>query len=53
MTKPKTKKVLVTIPLPVLKDVDRAAEQQKRTRSAEMSLRLSRSFRPRKQEAAA
>lgn len=38
--KPKTKKVLLSFPEPLLKKVDAAARAQKRTRTAEVLLRL-------------
>lgn len=40
----KSKKVLVTIPEPLLKRLDAAARQQSRNRSAELCVRLTDSF---------
>lgn len=44
-----SKKILVTVPEPLLKKLDRVATQQRRSRSAEMCLRLADSLKPAKQ----
>lgn len=43
--KPKSRKVLVTVPEPLLRKVDKAASTENRNRSAEMCRRLDQSFR--------
>nr|WP_315242125.1 hypothetical protein [uncultured Albidiferax sp.] len=48
MKKPETKNILVSVPLPLLKRLDSAARMQKRSRTAEVCVRLAESLKAKK-----
>lgn len=51
MNKPKSKKVLLSVPEPLLKKIDAAARAEQRTRTAEVCLRLAASLKRKSVEA--
>jgi len=50
--KPRSKKVLLSVPEPLLKKIDAAAKSQQRDRSAEVCLRLAKSLKAKNPEPA-